>query len=187
MSVAESPAAVDRTRATRPLDVVCLTVLAAAHAPYLFDYFARLWSSPHYDFFPLAAAGAAYLAYRDRDRLRPAVDDEPHPATPAFVVGAAMLAVVVLFESQWLAVVSFVWHLGAIAWRMGGPAACRAMVPAGLMCLTFLRLPLGLDERLVQSLQTITATASSAALDVMGVLHVRAGNVIEIPGRRLLV
>jgi exosortase/archaeosortase family protein len=55
------------------------------------------------------------------------------------------------------------------------------------MCLTFLRLPLGLDELLVQSLQTLTARASSAALDVLGVLHVRSGNVIEIPGRRLLV
>jgi exosortase/archaeosortase family protein len=46
---------------------------------------------------------------------------------------------------------------------------------------------MGLDQRLVQSLQSFTAQASSAALDAFGVLHVRAGNVIEIPGRRLLV
>jgi exosortase len=187
MSVAESPAAAGRKHAVRPLDAACLAVLAAAHAPFLYDYFAELWRSPHYDFFPLALGGAGYLAWRDRARLRPVDDAAPHPALPAFVAGALLLASAVLLQSPWLAVVSSVWHLGAIAWRIGGPAAAGTLVPAGLMCLTILRLPLGLDKLLVQSLQTITARASSAVLDVAGVLHIRAGNVIEIPGRRLLV
>ncbi len=55
------------------------------------------------------------------------------------------------------------------------------------MLLVILRLPLNLDLAAIKSPQQLTARAAGAALDVLDVTYVRAGNVIEIPGRRLFV
>src|SRR6266446_6359210 len=38
-------------------------LLALGYAPLLWVFFLNLWARPHYQFFPLALAGAAFLAW----------------------------------------------------------------------------------------------------------------------------
>src|SRR5205823_3954299 len=69
----------------------------------------------------------------------------------------------------------------------GGRALVLALLPVWLFLWLAVPLPLGLDQNLITSLQPLTARGSSVLLDQLGVFHVRAGNVIEVPGKRLMV
>jgi len=163
-------------------------VVAAAHVPLAAAYYARLWSLPHYQFYPLALVAAFVLARRDyrvvvgRDS---AVDRRG--AMALLFVGLSLLAAAVVLDSPWLAVVAVLASGGAMLVELGGLALLRAEFPAALMVLITLRPPMGYDDRLIKLLQTATARSASALLDVLGVVHALAGNVIEIPGRRLMV
>ena len=55
------------------------------------------------------------------------------------------------------------------------------------MLLVTLRPPLNADAHLIAALQRLTTSLADRLLDALGVLHNVAGNVIEIPGRRLFV
>ena len=71
--------------------------------------------------------------------------------------------------------------------EVGGFALARRLVPA----LTFLALaiPLQTDayRQFIVYLQGLTARGSGGVLDVVGIYHFQAGNVLEVAGRPLLV
>lgn len=164
-----------------------MLAVAAAHVPLVTAYYRLLWTEPHYQFFPLAL-GAAYWFYRrDRDAVSSTSAAGRRGAGPLLVLGMTTLAAAVVLDSPWLGVVAALINLAAWSADRGGLAELRRLVPAGLIILITLRPPLGLDDRLIKLLQRITAQAAGAVLDLLDVTHALSGNVIEIPGRRLLV
>ena len=151
-------------------------------------YFNNLWTKEYYQFFPLALAGAAFLGWSRYKEV-----PKPMEAGTWWVtfglLGAAfcVLAGATFLWSGWLGMVgAFILALGA-TWWLGGWVLTRALLPAGFMSLTVMRPPFDLDGRLTMKLQAIATKWSSVVLDGFGVTHALSGNVIEIPGQRLMV
>ncbi|MEI6492194.1 MAG: exosortase U [Verrucomicrobiota bacterium] len=171
-----------------PLPGWSLVLLGFGFAPLLATFFFDLWKQPEYQFFPQALAAAAFLAW---DRLR----EVPRPMrgghmalTAAFLfLSFVLLGLALMFWSPWLAIVSALPAAISILWRIGGPVLLQKMGPALVMVLTVIPPPLGLDQRLGMFLRGLATTMSSRALDLLGVTHFVTGNVIELPGQKLLV
>lgn len=162
-------------------------LMAAPFVPLVVAYYAHLWRLPHYQFFPFALAAAYYLARRTNVRHAEAAR-RARPAAVASAAGSfALLTVGVWLNSPWTAVVAALLGAAAEVLRVGGGRVLRTLAPAGLMLLATIRPPLNGDAHLVVGLQQLTTRFASRALDVLGVLHNVSGNVVEIPGRRLLV
>lgn len=158
-------------------------LLVAAHVPLVVAYFVRLWTLPHYQFFPLAIVGA-YLLIRRSER-EPKGAASASGVVAALICGLSLLAGAVVFDSPWLGAVAAT--INFTAWQAARCGSWRPVMPAAAMLVVILRPPLGIDTWLIRSLQHVTAAGADMALDVLGVLHSTAGNVIELPGRRLLV
>src|SRR5207253_3295331 len=72
-------------------------------------------------------------------------------------------------------------------WTVGGRRLLRSQAPALLLMAAIIPPPLSLDTRLADSLRILAVNWSSHLLDMLGVIHYRSGNVIELPGKTLLV
>jgi exosortase len=185
-----SPPTTSREPVTRFLPWTLLTVgavLLLAHLPLLVVHARQIWLRPHYQFFPLVLLGAAALAYA---RLRNFGPLTPAPARwsyPLVGLSWALLALAELLYSSWLGTVSALVLLAALLFALGGGRLFRQAFPAWLLLWLAVPPPFELDRQLILSLQTLTAQWSSRVLDLLGVFHVMAGNVVEISGRRLLV
>jgi exosortase len=189
ISVVSSAPASSRP-AARPLAlglVVAGAVVVLAHLPLLVQHGRQLWLRPHYQFFPLVLLGSLVLAFlrlRDGERLAPG---SPRWSWPLLALAWFVLVLAELLYSSWLAAVAALALLAAALFTLGGGRLLRAALPAWLLLWLAVPPPFELDRSLILGLQSLTARWSSSALDVLGVLHVMAGNVVESSGRRLLV
>ena len=168
-----------------------LILLAVGHAPLLVKFFQDLNTRPQYDFYPLVMLAAVWLGW---DRVREMRDDGVRvlPGSWRFALALlglsfAILAAGAALRVRWVAPISAWLTLAGVVWRVGGSALARALWPAGLMLLVIIPPPMHLDQVLAANLRTLAVGASSRALDVLGVPHYVSGNVIEIPGQRLLI
>jgi exosortase len=154
----------------------------------LIQFFFNLWRFEIYQFFPLAVAGAALLARRGCEEttlpLRPGKRAVTYPLSILFL---ALLAYATLLYSPWFGILAALLALVTTAWWLGGVSLLRSLTPTFLMLLTVIPPPLNLDSRLALLLQRGAVTGSSWILAIFGVPHLRNGNVLEIPGQRLLV
>ncbi len=172
----------------RPL-LVAGAALFLAHLPLLVAHGHKLWSKPHYQFFPLTLVGAAILAWPAWQSAR-ATGASPKARAVAWVLlglNWALLAAGVLFESPWLAAVAVWVLLAALAVGVGGWALFRATLPALLYLLLIIPPPFDLDTRLINGLQTMTSRMSSQVLDYFGLYHLMNGNVVEVAGKKYMV
>src|SRR5438270_5194151 len=158
-------------------------LFALVHLPLLASHARQLWLRPHYQFFPLLLACSAFLAVI---RLR-----EAGPLCPGsrgrylFFLAASWVVLLlgVLLGSPWLGSVAALGLVAALVYGAGGRALLRRLLPAwGLLWLA-IPPPLDLDRSLILSLQGLTTRWSSATLDVLGIFHVREGNVLEVAGK----
>ena len=60
-------------------------------------------------------------------------------------------------------------------------------LPAWLLLLLVVPPPLKIDYRLITWLQSFTSDSSSLVLEALGVNHMMQGNLLELPGRLLMV
>jgi exosortase len=156
--------------------------------PLLVQFFFNQWKQEAHQFFPLAIAGAVLLAWRGCCEAKaPLEPGSGRISMPLMLASLAVLFLAALSWSPWLGVAALLLCLAAAAWSLGGWELARALFPAGLVLGTILPIPLKLDERLALTLEQWAVAGSSRALSVLGVDHLRIGNVIEIPGYRLLV
>jgi exosortase len=166
---------------------ILLLILLGAFLPRLLGLAHELWSRPQYQFFPLVLLGAVFLA---RERLRDFGDFRPGPfflVLPVVAVSWVLLGFAGLLNSYWLAGVSGLIGLAGGILAFGGFALFWRLAPVWLYLWLAMPLPLGQDNLLVRALQPITTEASSRLLDLIGVPHVREGNLVTIPGKRLFV
>ena len=178
------PTIAERTGLTRRN----VALLAFGFTPLLLEFFANLWGRPHYQFFPLALAGAGLLAWsRLKGLPRPFASGQAVWAAALMGVSFCVMTAATVLWSPWLASLAAVLCLAGVAWWIGGGKLLRALVPALVLLLTIIPPPLALDAQLMLYLRGLAARWSSRLLDQFGVIHLLSGNVIELPQRKLLV
>ncbi len=170
----------------RRFAVVGLTLLC--FTPLWWNYFGNLWSREAYQFFPLALAGVALLLFREYEEYpRPLEPGSNWIAGGCIFLSILMLTAATWLWSPWVGAVSVLPALAGLVWWLGGWRLFRALFPAGMLFLTIILPPLKLDEVFTLKLQNLSTIGSSWALKVLSVTHQMYGNVIEIPGHKLLV
>ena len=163
-------------------------LFALGYAPLLALFFINLWGRPHYQFFPLALIGAGFLAWtRLKDVPRPFEAGRPLSTALLLTTSFFFLAAATACWSPWLGSIAAVIGLVALVWRMGSRRLLKAMLPMLLLVLTIVPPPLSADTRLIQQLRVLAVNWSTRLLDILGVTHALSGNVIELPGQKLLV
>jgi exosortase len=164
-----------------------VAVLVLAHLPLLVLQARLTWEYPHYRFFPLVLIGAGWLAVRVGRRLGPLAPGPDRPV--AWLLGGcwALLAGACLIGSAWLGAVATLGATAALSYAIGGGALLRPLLPAWGLLLLAIPPPLGLDLQLIGMLQTAVSRMSSSVLDLLGVFHLRQGNVIRLADRPLLI
>jgi exosortase len=140
---------------------------------------------PHLQFFPLAIAACVYfLGQSDESKgyFRPG----------ALVIGAWILSMLsamlaLYLGSPWLAHVVAIMLVGTWAFlARPGLSVLRVVGICGLLVVT-LPAPLGWDKRLISGLQSFSSFACSRLMDLTNIVHVRRGNIIEVPSKPLFV
>ena len=181
----DAPAEEEPIRASRTKTIAVFGLMVAAHVPLLILQGQRLWDNPNYQFFPLVLAGAAYLAWRDTRWLGRLDPGRRGPSLVLLGVSWLLLALAGLVIAPWIGAVVALLAVLAVAYACGGWRLVRGLLPA--WALLWVIVPLPFEDTLTLSLQAVASRWSSAVLDVMGVLHLPSGLVIEVPGKRLLL
>ncbi len=168
-------------------DAFSLVIPAIALSPLLYSQGTFLWGKQHLQFFPLAIAAVCYFFATEWD---PAVAVEPRKQAYAKILSwlvMALVAVSSLLYSSWLAhatmvIALFTWALG----RVGNLSLLRLIGICGLVAIT-IPFPFGGDHALIEWLQKASSLACSRMMDVLGIVHVRSGNIMEITAKPLFV
>lgn len=162
-------------------------VIVAAHAPLLVIHGMHLWQKPHYQFFPLVIAGSAFLAWTRLQGIGRLEPGSPYWCYPLVLVLILMLAVASIMGSPWIGAVTAICALAVGTYGIGGTKLLARMLPAWTLLWLAVPFPNNLDRTLITSLQLFTARWSSVVLDMLGVVHVMEGAVVEVPQKKLLV
>jgi|694.fasta_scaffold64651_4 exosortase len=168
-------------------DAFSLVIPAIALSPLLYSQGTFLWGKQHLQFFPLAIAAVCYFFATEWD---PAVAVEPRKQAYAKILSwlvMALVAVSSLLYSSWVAhatmvIALFTWALG----RVGNLSLLRLIGICGLVAIT-IPFPFGGDQALIEWLQKASSLACSRMMDVLGIVHVRSGNIMEIAAKPLFV
>lgn len=161
--------------------------------PLLVVQAVHLWERPHFQFFPLAwGALVALIATRgqvgSQAELGSAVSVvRRRRGAVVWASGLAAGVIAAVLFSPWVAEVAAIlcvtgWgllRLKAVPWT-------RWLGWTSLLWVT-LPLPGSLDARLVGGLQTLSSESAGALLDLVGLAHLRQGNLIEIRAGKLFV
>jgi len=167
--------------------LVLLLVLGLACAPWLVLHIGRMMAAPHYQFVAIVPLGALVLGWRGWQGLGQLTAGPVRGTQVLAAMAWGLLFLAGFFSSGLLGLLATLVALLAGLWALGGPVLLRAMLPAWLFLWLLFPLPLGLDLKLIGKLQSLVSWETSRVLDLLGIIHVMAGNVIEVPGRRLLV
>jgi exosortase len=140
---------------------------------------------PHLQFFPLAIAACVYF-------LGQSDESKGYFRSGAWVIGAWILSILsamlaLYLGSPWLAHVVAIMLVGTWA-LLARPvlSVLRVVGICGLLVVT-LPAPLGWDKRLISGLQSFSSFACSRLMDLTNIVHVRRGNIIEVPSKPLFV
>lgn len=162
-------------------------VLASAHLPLLVLHGQNLWGREHYRFFPFLLPAAFAVAYRNVHGLGPLTPGRRSICLSLFGLALACLTVGILLLSPWLGAVAAQVTLLAVAFSFGGRRLVGSLLLAWLLLFLAIPLPGPLDGWLIAALQRLSSIGASDMLEVLGVLHVRAGNVLDLGGHCILV
>lgn len=157
-------------------------------APMLWIQGNSLWSKAHFQFFPLAWVAFAYFLSL---RLSSLTTTTSRFRIAMGLLGAMICLLIaaeaVFISSPWLSQVAGTGLV--VSWlliRAGSIRWYTALAPTSLLFMT-LPFPAGYDEKLIQFLQAQSSRAASTVLDCIGILHLPAGNILELAQKRLFV
>lgn len=163
-------------------------LIACGYAPLLWWHLSGLLARPHYQFvliLPVLLVGLI--------RSREAETVERGDFRWAFAIGAMFLGSLGLLGlatwgwSPWIAMLSGLLTVFAIAWWNTGWNGIARWLPAWIMCWILLPPPFNSDERLTLGLRRFTTIVTSKLLDLFGILHAKYVNVIEVPQKKLFI
>ena len=160
------------------------------YAPLLIQHLYGLWARDYYQYFPFVIAAVVWLVWSRWPEGPVARASGSRVAAAKLIVSVAFafLAMASVFWSPWLAAVSAVLALGAIALVLRRHGR-RIVNLFGIWCLLWLLIPipLGFDNRAVAYLQLLSSRLSSGVLDIFGVNHLMSGTVLQLPGREFFI
>lgn len=164
---------------------IALILPLIALSPLLYMQCRLLMQKPHLQFFPLAIAACVYF-------LGQSDESKGYFRSGAWVIGAWILSILsamlaLYLGSPWLAHVVAIMLVGT--WALlarPGLSVLRVVGICGLLVVT-LPAPLGWDKRLISGLQSFSSFACSRLMDLTNIVHVRRGNIIEVPRKPLFV
>ncbi|MGO8748682.1 MAG: exosortase U [Thermoguttaceae bacterium] len=183
----ETPANSPAIRKLGRLSGLAIALILAGHLPFLGAHLYSVWQvKPHYQFFPVLLVAIGWLVWQRWPRETP---DLAHPRLQRvlLLLGLAVLAVGVILFYPWFAAVALVLTACGVVAGLGGRQTRQDFLPVCVLLCFLVPPPLGWDEDWIRSMQLETSRASSLVLDVFGDLHLMEGNVIVLPGHRLLV
>ena len=147
------------------------------HLPIGYEYYRRMWSVGHYQFFPLLLIAASWMI---ATRL---VESQPKK-THARLSYWLLLGDLVLLASAALMFSPFLWILSLILlvviyiYDRWGWQGVRYASPAWLLLFFVVPLPSNLDLKLVNKLQFLSSQLASYILDAFGQIHFREGVIL---------
>ena len=162
-------------------------VLAAAHLPLLWILAKRLWSTEHYQFFPLILVGSLFLTYQCWPTKLVIFSGRTSWRVVGAIMTLVVMALAALTRSPWLMGVSALTAMVVALYFWGGSRLLRALFPAWAFLWLAIPLPLGLDRQLILSLQHTATTWASQWLDLYGLRHAVSGVEIQLPARLYFV
>lgn len=161
--------------------LAALGILAAAFLPTLLVYYRQLWSREHYQFFPFAIAvmlGFAVFRCDPLPRFAGKTFRWSLRGIP-FAAALALLAVAAIRSPSPLTYyLSFAILLTLMLDFFVEQESGRPLTYLVIPFLLTVRPPQGLDERMIQKLQSITSTIGSQFLNTLNLDHILDGNKI---------
>lgn len=190
-SLASAP---DQVEGRLRLDLSSVILAAGAlvaYAPLLTAHAGNLARHPEYHFAPFVLVAVVGLLWT-RWAQSPAADGL-HAGRRRLWMGIAgvvawlILAAATVLQSPLFAAASANLAIGCLFLYLAGYRRITNLF--GIWCLLWLLFPppFGLDKDLIQFLQRISSRASGDLLDLVGINHLMAGNVVQLPGRELFV
>jgi exosortase len=160
--------------------------LFLATLPLLLVYVVTLrrFHGTHYDYVPFALLLVGVLAFLRFDR-RFAL---PRDWFAWGLIGLGVVAMLpaVYLNSSWLGTLAFILVGAAWLWTSRETSGKRLFALA-LPLAMVLKLPVGLDQSLIQTLQRVATKVSGALLSWLDIPHLVTGNVIGLASKDLFV
>ena len=175
-------------QSTKPwLAEFCLAICLIATLPLLVLQSIHLWDRPHFQFFPLAWAACVFFIYTSGQ-----IQSSTHPwrqrlGVACWGVGLVAIAAAAMLFSPWIGQAAAI--LCITGWGLMRLESVPLFRWLGWTLLLWITLPLpdNLDSDVVNGLQRLSAQSASQLLDLVGILHLRQGTVLEIRSRQLFV
>ena len=158
------------------IDVLFATAVLA-HLPIGFEYYRRMWSVGHYQFFPLLLVAAGWMI---ADRLMENKQRAPKSILNYWLLLAdlVLLALASLMFSPFFWILSLLLLIVVYIYDRWGWQGVRRTSPAWLLLLFVVPLPSNLDLKLVNKLQFLSSQLASYILDAFGQVHFREGVIL---------
>ncbi len=164
-----------------------VALILLAYLPVLIDLVADWYHDDNYSHGFLVPLVSAWFLWRRREELRTAT----YRYTPAGWVMIAFALVVYVMGTagaEYFTVrTSLVFLIFGLTWTFGGKNALKiAWFPIAFL-LFMIPIPYVIYYSATFPLQLFASKVSGVGLDIIGVPHVRAGNIIHLPGYSLEV
>ncbi len=176
-----------------PVLVFAAAVLLG-HAPLAVLHLRSLWQQDQYQYFPFVIGAVAYFLW---SRWQEAPDTPlvsglgsgRWARAPLAIAAVAVTTLVgaILVVSPWLAFVSLNIGLAAVFAMLGQQRVIPFLWGIWLLLWLLVPMPLGVDNRLITFLQRFSSRLSSAILELLGILHLMSGNVLQLPNKEFFV
>ena len=166
---------------------IFISVVLLSHLPLLFAHFANLWSRSHYQYFPVVILMVGYFLYTravwGKDEL---TSGWKLTGYSCLTLSMAGLITASLLNSPWVGAIAFVFAAGGVLILQPVFSITNSF---GIWMLLWLLvpLPMGLDMRLTQFLQSRTTQICGMMLDLLKIVNVVDGNTILLTTGRLFV
>ncbi len=158
-----------------------------AHFLVLKEYFFRMWSLAHYQFFPLALMAAIWLFLDRKDEIfRSSTQPNRSVQSGLMLVIVAMVSLATLINSSFIGWISFVLFLATTFYSCVGREGLKRSIPVLIVLLLITPLPAQLDQDLILKMQYLASGLASWVLDTAGILHLRQGVMLVSEANQFL-
>ena len=156
---------------------ILFAAAALAHVPIGFEYYRRMWSVGHYQFFPLLFVAAVWMI---ADRLMESKHRTPKSSLNYWLLlsDLVLLAIAAVMFSPFLWILSLLLLVVVYIYDRWGWEGVLRTSPAWLLLLFIVPLPMNLDLKLVNKLQFLSSQLASYILDAFGQVHFREGVIL---------